>query len=147
MWPLLSHPLAFLGLLSLPALAGIYWLRSRFRRYPVSTLLLWRAELRTRQGGIVIDRLQMPILFALELAALFGLTVAAVDARFASTEAFHALYVVLDDSYSMLAGGPGSPRNRAVRALEAEVVRRSYDAVHFIAAGARPRLLGHISKH
>jgi len=40
--PWLAYPLAMLGLAAVPALAAIYFLRSRFRRRPVSSLMLWR---------------------------------------------------------------------------------------------------------
>ena len=41
MIPLFTTPLALWGLLAIPALLAIYWLRNRFRRHPVSSLMLW----------------------------------------------------------------------------------------------------------
>src|SRR5262249_2714791 len=52
------------------------------------------------------------------------------------------LVIVLDDSYSMLAGQPDSPRARAVAEIERELGRGMNYSVQFVLAGARPQLLG-----
>ena len=139
--PVFVHPLAFLGLLALPALAAIYWLRNRHRRRPVSSLLLWIDPRETRDGGTHIRRLQTPLLFFLELAALLLLVLAAAGPYLHSSEGARPLIVVLDDSFSMLAGGDHSARNKALRAIEEEF-DRGHRSIRFILAGDRPTLLG-----
>ena len=39
--PAFTYPLAWIAALTLPALVAIYFLRHRFRRQQVSSLLLW----------------------------------------------------------------------------------------------------------
>jgi hypothetical protein len=142
MFPFLATPWALLGLLALPALAAIYLLRSRFRRVPVSSLMLWADQLQARQGGLRLDRLQTPLLFFLELMALALLAVAAADPRAATGQAARPLVVVLDDSYSMQAGGAESPRCQALAALDEELRGGGDYAVRFVLAGKAPQALG-----
>ena len=70
MIPFLTYPLALIALASLPALAAIYILRNRFRRRQVSSLMLWRFRVQSKEGGARVNRLQLPLLFFLELLAL-----------------------------------------------------------------------------
>jgi hypothetical protein len=142
MLPLFTTPLAFWGFLALPALVAIYWLRSRHRRYPVSSLMLWLDPLESRQGGTRIDRLRTPLLFFLELLALTLLVLAAADPQLPLRESVRPLIVVLDDSYSRRAGGERSPRHLAVRALEEELNRRPRPSVRFLLAGDSTQALG-----
>ena len=79
MIPFFTTPLAFWGLLALPVLIGIYWLRTRHRRYPVSSLMLWLDPQESRRGGTRIDRLITPLLFFLELLTLALLVLAEND--------------------------------------------------------------------
>jgi Aerotolerance regulator N-terminal len=142
MFPVFVYPLAFLGLLTLPALVAIYYFRSRHRRQVVSSLMLWLDPRETRSGGTVIRRLQTPLLFFLELLLLALLTLAAAGPHVRSSEGTRPLVVVLDDSFSMLAGGDDCARNRAVRALKEEFQRRGSGPVRLVLAGERPVLLG-----
>ncbi len=112
MLPLFTTPMAFWGLLALPVLVGIYWLRTRHRRYPVSSLMLWLDPQESRQGGTRIDRLRTPLLFFLELIALTLLALAAADPHLPLRESVRPLIVILDDSFSMQAGGERLPRRR-----------------------------------
>src|SRR5207237_8418944 len=77
MLPVFVTPWALAGLLALPALAAIYYLRTRFRRQPVSSLMLWLHQREAREGGLRVQRLQTPLVFFLELAALPLLPLAA----------------------------------------------------------------------
>jgi hypothetical protein len=77
MIPFLTYPLALIALATLPALAAIYILRNRFRRRQVSSLLLWRFHVQSKSGGAKVHRLQLPLLFFLELLTLLLLVVAA----------------------------------------------------------------------
>ncbi len=141
MLPVLVTPWALAGLLALPALAGIYWLRSRFRRQLVSSLMLWQHQREAREGGLRVQRLQTPLLFFLELAALLLLTVAAAGPENLSAAGGRPLVVILDDSFSMRAGGADSARNRASAALVDEV-RAAGGPVRFVLAGEAPQVLG-----
>ena len=78
---MLTYPLALLGLAGVPLLVGIYLLRNRFRRQPVSSLMLWLDAREVRQGGTRIRRLQTPLLFLLELLAILLLVLAAAEPR------------------------------------------------------------------
>ena len=57
----LTSPLMLLGLLALPALAAVYWLRSRSRRTVVSSLAFWTDQRSPRQGGRILHRMQTPL--------------------------------------------------------------------------------------
>jgi hypothetical protein len=142
MLPFLATPWALVGLLALPALVAIYWLRSRFRRVPVSSLMLWADQREARQGGLRLDRLQTPLIFFLELVALALLAVAAASPFAATGQEPRPLVVVLDDSYSMRAGGDDSPRHLAAAALRDELERGERYVVRFVLAGDAPQTLG-----
>src|SRR5687767_4447502 len=113
MLPLFATPWAFAALAAVPALAAIYWLRNRYRRVPVSSLMFWAEQRQAREGGLRVQRLQAPLLFFLELAAILLLILAAAGPSLPSAQGTRSLVVVLDDSFSMQAGGADSPRSRA----------------------------------
>jgi len=135
-------PWALIGLAALPAAAAIYLFRSRSRPQPVSSLLLWTDVTRPRGGGRILKRPQTPLLLLLELAALALLALGAAGPRVRTAAGGRPVVVVLDDSFSMRAGGEDSSRARAVEAVR-EVMGGEPDApVQFIAAGAKPQILG-----
>jgi hypothetical protein len=142
MLPLFTSPGAFAGLAALPVVVGIYWLRMRFRRRTVSSLMLWLNQRMPREGGLRIDRLQKPLLLLLELLAISLLVLAAAGPRILVARGSRPLIVVLDDSYSMLAGGTDSPRSRALKAIREEIGRGNSYSVRFVLAGSKPQLLG-----
>ena len=138
----LTAPLMLVGLAALPILTAIYWLRSRSRRAVVSSLAFWSDQRSPRRGGRILHRLQTPLTFFLELAAIAALVVAAAGPAMLQRDIVRPLAVVLDDSYSMLAGNAhDSPRGRAETALLGELQGGNYQ-VRFILAGRHPRLLG-----
>ena len=140
MIPLLSSPLALLGLVAVPALAAIYLLRNRFRRHPVSSLILWQRQLHAKEGGRRVQRFQTLLPFILELIILVLLVIAAVDPLWRSRHV-RPLVVVLDDSASMSAGKTVTPRKQALRALLGEIEAGGFYPVRFVLAGATPELL------
>jgi hypothetical protein len=147
--PVFNFPLAFLALLAVPGLALIYWLRNRAKERRVSSLLLWLDEKQRWDGGQRIHRLQTPLLFFLELAAIMLLVMAAARPLLRAGDAPRPLVVVLDDSFSMLAGGQAggddsarSPQYRAAKAVEGELRANRYAPVRFVLAGEAPQLLG-----
>ncbi len=139
---LFTFPWTFLALSAIPALLAIYWLRRRFRRRPVSSLMLWMDQRQAREGGRIFHRLQTPLPFFLELLAIVLLTTAATGPLMRFGERLRPLVVVLDNSYSMLAGGTETTRDRAREALEAELRRDRYDPVRFVLAGETSQVLG-----
>jgi hypothetical protein len=144
--PVFTFPFAFLGLLAVPVLIAIYLLRSRAREQKVSSLLLWLDERQMWEGGQRIHRLQTPLLFFLELLAIILLVTAAAGPMMRAGESGVPLVIVLDDSFSMLAGGEESARNRAAKAIESELRANRYDPVRFVLAGETPQLLGEMAR-
>ena len=145
--PVFALPAAFFALAAIPGLVAIYWLRTRSRRVPVSSLALWIDQRRARQGGTRVERFQMPLLLILEILAILALTLAAASPLFLMDADAPTLYVVLDDSFSMRADGENSPRSRAADAVRAELgidtrnpfAKPRYEA-RYIVAGRKPRL-------
>ena len=115
MIPFLTYPLALIALAAVPALAAIYILRNRFRRRPVSSLVLWRFQVQSKAGGAKINRLQLPLLFFLELLALVILVVAATGPHWQLPQSARPLIVVLDDSFSMRAARDGVSAQASAR--------------------------------
>jgi hypothetical protein len=134
-----------LGLLALPVLAAVYWLRSRSQRAVVSSLAFWIDQRRPRRGGRILQRMQTPLCFFLELLAIAMLVAAAAGPALLNRDAIRPLMIVLDDSYSMLAQRGADrqdcPRRQAEAAVLEELRDNSYMA-RFILAGAQPRLIG-----
>jgi hypothetical protein len=142
MLPLLTHPWALWGLLAVPALVAIYLFRNRFRRHPVSSLMLWADTSESRTGGTRLDRMQAPLLLLLEVIAAVLLTLTAADPQVRTAQGARPLVVVLDDSFSMRAGGHDSARDRAAQAIEEELRRSLPYSTRFVLAGERPQVLG-----
>src|SRR5262245_61535230 len=145
--PVFTFTFAFIALLAAPALVAIYWLRNQSRDRRVSSLLLWMDERQMWEGGRLIHRLQTPLLFFLEMLAILSLVIAAAGPMMRAGERGRPLVVVLDDSFSMLAGAgrdgaSGGARDRAVRAIESELKGNRYEPVYFVLAGESPQLLG-----
>src|SRR5215468_5078006 len=145
--PVFTFSIAFIALLAAPALVAIYWLRNQSRERRVSSLLLWLDERQMWEGGRLIHRLQTPLLFFLELLVILLLVTAAAGPMMRAGESGRPLVVVLDDSFSMLAGAgkdnaAGGARDRAVRAIESELKSDRYEPVYFVLAGESPQLLG-----
>lgn len=137
-----AFPLALFGLLAVPALVAIYWLRSRSKRRVVSSLMLWMDQRQLKEGGLLIHRLQTPLLFLLELLSILLLVFAAAGPIVRAGEAATPLVVVLDDSFSMRAGGEDSSRRRGEDALRKELRGHTHDNVRIVLAGSSPQILG-----
>jgi Aerotolerance regulator N-terminal/von Willebrand factor type A domain len=148
MIPFLTYPLALIALATVPALAAIYILRNRFRRRQVSSLVLWGFHVQSKSGGAKVHRLQLPLLFFLELLALLLLVVAATGPHWKLPQSAHPLIVVLDDSFSMRAVNDGvSAQTRAQDFLEKLFRRQPPPSTRLILAGTEPRSLGSIAKN
>ncbi|MEI9960734.1 MAG: VWA domain-containing protein [Limisphaerales bacterium] len=147
MIPFLTYPLALIALAAVPALAAIYILRNRYRRRQVSSLLLWKFNVQSKAGGAKVHRLQLPLLFFLELLALFMLVVAATGPHSKLPQATRPLIVVLDDSFSMRAMNNGlSTQSRAKDFLKKLFRHQPPPFTRLILAGTGPRLLGASAK-
>jgi hypothetical protein len=143
MIPFLAYPLALLALATVPALAAIYILRNRYRRRSVSSLLLWNFKVQSKAGGAKVHRLQLPLLFFLELLALLLLVTAATGPHWKLPQATRPLIVILDDSFSMCAVHAGnSTQTRAEKFLEKIFRQQPPPSTRLILAGTEPRLLG-----
>ena len=143
MIPFLTYPLAMIALAALPALAAIYILRNRFRRRQVSSLLLWRFHVQSKSGGAKVHRLQLPLLFFLELLALVLLVTAATGPHWKLPQSARPLIVVLDDSFSMRAASDGiSAQTRAHIFLEKLFRHQPPPSTRLILAGTETRSLG-----
>jgi hypothetical protein len=137
-----AFPLALFGLLAVPALVAIYWLRNRSRRRVVSSLMLWMDQRQMKEGGLLIHRLQTPLLFFLELLSILLIVLAAARPMVRAGEGARPLVVVLDDSFSMLAGGEDSPRHQAEEAVKKEWRSAGDSTVRIVLAGETPQMLG-----
>ena len=138
---LFSTPFALLGLAGLGILIGIYLLRNRFRQQTVSSLMLWEDHKKPRQGGLRFSRIQTPLLFLLELLAILLLALAAAGPLVRKQRETASYMIILDDSYSMLAGSESTAQQRAKGAILDRLNSRKIFRVQFILAGSEPRLL------
>ncbi|GIX50256.1 MAG: hypothetical protein KatS3mg132_450 [Limisphaera sp.] len=139
---LLLHPLALIGLATVPLLVLVYVLRNRFRPRTVSSLMLWRLPVQPRSVGARREKLRLPWLFWLELLTLVLLVLAAAGPEAGIGQGGRPWVVVLDDSVSMRARSDhGTARDRAVALLEAQLRERKPSLVRFILAGVTPRML------
>ena len=103
-----AMPLAFWGLLTIPLLLLIYRLLGRARTLVVSSLFLWLSEKPATVGGRRLQKMQNPLLLFLELLALVLMVLAAAQPQWRTSARRTPVVVVLDDSYSMLAGAPSA---------------------------------------
>jgi hypothetical protein len=143
MIPFLAYPLALLALATVPALTAIYILRNRYRRRSVSSLLLWKFSVQSKAGGAKVHRLQLPLLFFLELLALLLLVIAATGPHWKLPQSTRPLIVILDDSFSMRAmHADDSAQGRAEKFLEKMFRHQPPPSTRLILAGTEPRLLG-----
>lgn len=134
--PSFAAPLALLGLLAFVPLLGVYVFRRRSVRRPVSSLLLWEGLVDQRTGGRQREKLRVPPPLPWEIAALILLALAAAAPILTRERDELRVVLVLDNSYSMLAGETmDRARDRAL-----ELTRRSGEA-SFVLAGDRPTLL------
>lgn len=88
------------------------------------------------------QRMQVPFLLFLEILTILLLVLAAAEPNVLSKERSRPLVVVLDDSFSMLAGKEETSKTRAEAALLEELHRDYHNPVYFVLAGETPRVLG-----
>lgn len=138
----LGAPLGLLGLLALPALVGLYFLRRRQPPRTVSALFLWSSLDARAEAGPRLERFSREASLLLELAAALAATGYLADLRLGAAAVEKHSVLVLDGSLSMSARLP-SGRTVAEEALAQ--ARRCVDEdagrVTVIESGARPRIL------
>ena len=134
---LFAFPYALAGVAVVAGLVAVYTFRARFRRRPVSSLMLWRQTQRPRLGGAHRDRLRLPPLFYLELAALAALVLAALGPHVERPDP-GTLTVVFDTSASMSARDETgqTPQARAARALHTAIRQTGHARVRLLLARA-----------
>ncbi len=130
------------GAAIIAVLVGVYLFRSRSQPRVVGSLLLWVEQHRPSEGGQWRQRPQVPLLLALEILIVLLVALAAASPRGVAPGQGLPLLVILDDSYSMRAGGADSPREQAIRAVEREMAAHAGYQVRLILAGSRPEFLG-----
>jgi hypothetical protein len=135
-------PLFLSALLAVPALVAIYLLRNKFRTYVVSTLMLWIDQKKPRQGGLQVSRIQTPLLFVLELMVIILLALSAAGIMLRSKNDTRIFFVVLDDSFSMLASDGKSAKEKAIEQIKNILTQSGNCSIRFILAGSQPQLLG-----
>ena len=143
MIPVLTHFFALFGLIAIPSLVAIYFFRNRFQKKPVSSLMLWSSIAPPKEGGAVLKKIRVPLIFFLELLALLLILSAAIDPRWPLLRKRRQLVVVLDDSASMsVSAGISSVRERAIAALHKEIRSGRFFSIRFVLAGCKPQILG-----
>jgi len=146
MTPFFALPIAFAaGAALIAGLVAIYVLRNRLPSLEVSSLFLWAEAPKTKEGGRKVKRLALPLLFFLELATLLLLTLAAARPFLPLASTATPLVVILDDSFSMRAGEPESPRDKGLRFLLEELDPGRTSSVQVVLAGDKPVLAGESS--
>jgi hypothetical protein len=121
---ILTTPLALLGLLAIPAIVAIHLFRRRFPVHRIAGLFLWQAVAPVPQAGGRLSRLPITASLLLECLGALALTLLAAGARCSPSGTVDHLVVLLDDSVSMSAAGPGgSTRERAVQRALQEIDR------------------------
>lgn len=132
-----AFPYALIGTVALAGLIAIYTFRIRFKRKPVSSLMLWQQTRRPLQGGTHRDRLTLPPLFYLELLTLLLLILAALGPHLRRPES-GTLTVIFDPSASMSAITPQgeTAQAQAIRKLRSLADAGQYAALRILFAHA-----------
>ena len=100
-----DHPHFFYAFAALAVLLALYWFYRRSARKQVPAIFLWDRPESTPESGSRRQFRRLPLSFFLEALALILLVLAATAPFRMANEAFPALAVVLDNSFSMRAEG------------------------------------------
>jgi hypothetical protein len=131
------------GALAIPALVAIYKLRQRSRkRLDVSAMFLWEHVQQIQSSGQKVQQLRTSRLFWIELVVLCLLLLAASGPTLLLKRDRGPLVIVLDNSFSMLAGGRDSALSRARAFVDKTLRKGDYSFVRFVGAGAVPQVWG-----
>lgn len=104
-----AHPLALLGLLSIPTILVLYSLRPTRRKVVVSTNTLWSEALRDRQRGLGLQKLLRDLSLLLLLLVALVVSLGLADPQWLTRSAEgNDIVVVLDVSASMKSRSEGT---------------------------------------
>lgn len=144
MFSIFAYPLALAALATAPALVAVYYFRNRFRKKTVSSLMLWRFETESKEGGRKVERAQFPWIFFLELLTLLTLAFAAAGPRWKTESTTRPLILILDNSISMqaTAADGSSALDQARKVVEKIFDDQSPATTRMILAGDQPESLG-----
>jgi len=140
--PVFMNPLAFWSLFTMFLLVGIYYFRRQSKDIKVSSLMFFNRVKIPAEGGRRRTELQTPIILLVELLILLFLVLAAANPKAIIGERKIPLAVILDDSFSMQAGAPKTPRNMAEEYLRSKVFAVDIFTISLIKAGSRPEIIG-----
>jgi hypothetical protein len=129
---------------------GLYILKIRLRRVPVSTIQFWRRIYEEKKPRSIWQRLRHWLSLALQLAFLSLLVAALADPIFRWQQGQGRRRVlVLDDSASMSATDVAPSRFESARAACRRIIdgMRLGDETAIIAAGTHPRVLCGMTDH
>ncbi|RPI46264.1 MAG: VWA domain-containing protein [Betaproteobacteria bacterium] len=120
----LAYPLALVSLVAIPLVLALHLLRPRRRRVVLSTIAVWQAALRDREGGHGFRRLLRNLSLLLLLATALVLGLALTGPQWLTSTANDAdIVLVLDVSASMKSrSGIGSTRFDQALAVAASIV-------------------------
>lgn len=144
MFSIFAYPLALAALATAPALVAVYYFRNRFRKKTVSSLMLWRFQTESKEGGRKVERAQFPWIFFLELLTLLTLAFAAAGPRWKTESSTRPLIVILDNSISMRATSSdgSSALDQAKKVVEKLFDDQAPAPTRLILAGDQPESLG-----
>jgi hypothetical protein len=132
---------------ALPGLVAVYLLHNRKKSRVISSLMLFGVTEAPSFGGRRVEKSRLPWMLLLELLVLALLVLAAAGPSLMATDVYRPLVVVLDNSYSMQAGGGGgatgadtgagmqSARARALETVRAEILENLGQPTRVIIAG------------
>ena len=133
----------FLALLAaIPLLTAIYFLFRKSKPLVVSALMLWAEQRPARRSGMTWKKMPLPLTYFLEALIILALALAAASPLLLRKNDAAPLTLVLDNSFSMQAGAPQSPRDRALREITSLVREMAGRKFRLVIAGTDPRNLG-----
>ncbi|MBF0545513.1 MAG: BatA and WFA domain-containing protein [Candidatus Riflebacteria bacterium] len=136
-----AHPLAFFGFLALGILLMIYFFKAKFQEKTISSLIFWVEEMNPSEGGRKKKPPTLPLIFFLE-TLIIALTVLAATGPWIPIQKNARFYsLILDDSFSMLAGGQKNHRQDAINFLKNELNNLSCSGIQVILAGNQPEII------
>ncbi len=140
--PVFTNPIALWGLLSLLGLGAIYFFRRRSRDVRVSTLMFWSRVKVPSEGGLKLTSMQMPLMLLIEFLIILFFILAAASPRALTSENLAPLVIVVDNSFSMGVNEPQSPRARAIKYLQNQVLAPEVFRISLVKAGVYPEIIG-----
>ncbi len=135
-------PTALWGLLAISVLAAVYLFRRQARDVQVSSLMFFGRRQTPAEGGRKLTRLQAPFILLVEMVILALLVLAAANPRAITGEKLIPVVMILDDSLSMGANAPDSPRAAALKYITGVVFAAPSTRITMIRAGNQPEVIG-----